>query len=202
MINIIKDKPLITEVNNYDVTLVGTNTYCTLSNGFQRDVMLWYQYVQDINMTTRYADASKLGTILECTKENEPTFCLLFITKGYNFRPHVEKDYLSYDALEKCLKLVNIKYKGKKIASPLLGTSRFDGNGNRDIIIKLFEDNLTDVDIDVYDYYQKSSQELRNERYYELKRLKSIDRVKHLELLKKYQAEAEYNFSRNKHTKR
>lgn len=202
MINFVKDKPLITEVNNYDVTLVGTNVYCTLSNGFQREVMLWYQYVQDINMTTRYADASKLGTILECTKENEPTFCLLFITKGYNFRPHAEKDYLSYEALEKCLKLVNIKYRGKKIAAPLLGTSRFDGNGNRDQVIDIIKRTLTDVDIDVYDFYQKSKEELKDERFYELKSLSRTDKKKFTEKLKQYRAEAEYNFSRNKHTKR
>ena len=202
MINIIKDKPLITEVGNYDVTLVGTNVYCTLSNGFQRDVMLWYQYAQDINMTTRYGDVSKLGTILECAKENEPTFCLLFITRGYNFRPHVESDYLSYEALEKCLKLVNIKYRGKKIAAPLLGASRFDGNGDRDVIIRLFNECLTDVNIDVYDYYQKSAKELKDERFYELQKLKWTDRAKYKELLNKYRAEAKYNFSRNKHTMR
>ena len=40
MINIIKDKPLITEVNNYDVTLVGTNTYCTLSNGLSFIILI------------------------------------------------------------------------------------------------------------------------------------------------------------------
>ena len=134
MINVIKDEDIYWHFREYDIILIGTNIYCTMSQGIQLKVMLNYPYVYEKNLETKYGDIDKMGTILECKSENEPTFCLCFIAKGYNFRPDLEKDYLSYDALENALKLVNIKYKGKKIACPLLGSSRFDGNGDKEKI--------------------------------------------------------------------
>ena len=56
MINIIKDIDLFDNVKDYDIVLVGTNIYCNLSQGFQRKVMLNYPYVQEMNMSTKYAD--------------------------------------------------------------------------------------------------------------------------------------------------
>jgi hypothetical protein len=82
MINIIKDIDLFDNVKDYDIVLVGTNIYCNLSQGFQRKVMLNYPYVQEMNMLTKYADKKKLGTILECKNEGNPTFLLLYITEG------------------------------------------------------------------------------------------------------------------------
>ncbi len=88
MINIIKDIDLYDHFNEYDIILIGTNIYCSMGQGIQLKVMLNYPYVYDKNLETKYGDMNKLGTILECTKEGEPTFCLCFIVKG-NFRPDV-----------------------------------------------------------------------------------------------------------------
>lgn len=159
MIEIVKDVDLIDHINEYDVNLIGVNIYGSMANGFAYKVMLDYPYVFNKNLETRYGDLTKLGTILECAEENEPTYCLCFIVKG-NFRPYDVKDYLDYEALEKCLRLVNIKYKGKNIACPLLGGSRFDGNGDRDKILELFNKCLTDVNVTIYDYFQKSRNEI------------------------------------------
>ena len=169
MINVIKDEDIYLHFREYDIILIGTNIYCTMSQGIQLKVMLNYPYVYEKNLETKYGDMDKMGTILECKSENEPTFCLCFITKGYNFRPDLEKDYLSYDALENALKLVNIKYKGKKIACPLLGSSRFDGNGNNKKILHIFKKTLTDVECTVFDYFQKSrAEEMKEVRDREL----------------------------------
>ena len=159
MINIIKDIDLYDHLNEYDIILIGTNLYYMMSHGIQLKVMLNYPYVYEENLKTKYADREKLGTILECAKDGEPTFCLCFITEGNNFRPDLQKDYLSYDALEKTLKLVNIQYKGKKIACPFLGTSRFDGNGDRDKVMEIFNKTMTDVNLTIFDYFQKSRDE-------------------------------------------
>ena len=149
MINIIKDIDLFEHVNEYEAVLIGTSTYCTMSQGIQLKVMLDYPYVYNKNLETKYGDPEKLGTILQCEHEKEPKFCLCFIYEG-NFRPDLKKDYLSYESLEKCLSLVNILYKGKRIATTLLGTSRFDGNGDREKVMEIFEDtgawNLPVVD--------------------------------------------------------
>ena len=94
MLTIIKDVNLEEHLGEYDLILVGTNEYCTMAQGFQRHVMVYYPYAMEANMKTKYGDPAKLGEILECPsdREGEPTFVLLFICHGFNFRPHVIKD--------------------------------------------------------------------------------------------------------------
>ena len=144
-------------VSEYEVVLVGTNTYCTLAQGFQRDIMLHYPDVQEKNMKTKYGDKNKLGTILECESEGI-TFILCFICEG-NFRPDLKQDYLNYGALKKCLSIINILYAGKKIAMTVMGASRFDGNGDKETILSLIEGVLKKCEVDVYDYFQMSKEE-------------------------------------------
>ena len=199
MINVIKDEDIYLHFREYDIILIGTNIYCTMSQGIQLKVMLNYPYVYEKNLETKYGDMDKMGTILECKSENEPTFCLCFITKGYNFRPDLEKDYLSYDALENALKLVNIKYKGKKIACPLLGSSRFDGNGDKEKILNIFKKALTDVECTVFDYFQKSrAEEMKEVRDRELA-VKKDNRKAYYEMVRKRKEEAEERFKKNGH---
>ena len=40
-----------------------------------------------------------------------------------------------------------------------MGSSRFDGNGDKERILKLMESILTKCDVDVYDYHQMSKDE-------------------------------------------
>lgn len=199
MINVIKDEDIYLHFSEYDIILIGTNIYCTMSQGIQLKIMLNYPYVYNKNLETKYGDMDKMGTILECKSENEPTFCLCFIVKGYNFRPDLEKDYLSYDALENALKLVNIKYKGKKIACPLLGSSRFDGNGDKEKILNIFKKALTDVECTVFDYFQKSrAEEMKEVRDRELA-VKKDNRKAYYEMVRKRKEEAEERFKKNGH---
>ena len=199
MINIIKDVDIYEHCAEYDAVLIGTNLYCTMSQGIQLKVMLNYPYAYDKNLETKYGDIEKLGTVLECKSEGEPTFCLCFITVGYNFRPDLQKDYLSYEALEKCLKLVNILYKGKKIACPLLGASRFDGNGDKEKIYEIFNKCLTNVDVTIYDYFQKSrAEEMKEVRDNELA-VKKVDRKAYYEMVAKRKKEADERYRKNGH---
>jgi len=198
MINIVKDIDLYEHVGEFDAVLIGTNIYCMMSNGIQLNVMLNYPYVYNKNLETKYGDPEKLGTILECKSDGEPTFCLCFICTG-NFRPDLNKDYLSYDGLEKCLKLINILYSGKNVATTLLGASRFDGNGDRDKIMKLFEDTITDVNLTIYDYHQKSRDEAVMELYDKELAVKRTDRKAYYEMVRKRKQEAEERFKKNGH---
>ena len=199
MINIIKDVDIYDHFSEYDAILIGTNLYCTMSQGVQLKVMLNYPYAYNKNLETKYGDKDKLGTVLECKSEGEPTFCLCFITKGYNFRPDLESDYLSYEALEKCLNLVNILYKGKNIACPLLGSSRFDGNGNKEKIYEIFNKTLKDVNFTIFDYFQKSrAEETKEVRERELA-VKKVDRKAYYEMVAKRKKEADERYRKNGH---
>jgi len=199
MIEIIKDIDLYDHFSEYDVILIGTNLYCTMSQGIQLKVMLNYPYVYNKNLETKYGDMDKLGTVLECTSEGEPTFCLCFITKGFNFRPDLESDYLSYEALEKCLRLVNILYKGKKVACPLLGSSRFDGNGDRDRIMEIFNNTTSDINLTIFDYFQRSRDEELTEVLRNESKVKETNREAYYEMVRKRKKEAEERFKKNGH---
>ena len=161
--------------------------------------MLNYLYVYNKNLETKFGDVAKMGNILECVNDGEPTFCLCFITKGYNFRPDLESDYLSYESLEKCLKLVNICYRGKKIATTLLGSSRFDGNGNRDRIYEIFGNCLTDVDCTIFDYFQKSRAEELKEVWSKELEVKKVDRKAFYKMVSERKKKAEERFRKNGH---
>ena len=199
MINVIKDIDIYDHFSEYDATLIGTNLYCTMSQGIQLKVMLNYHYAYEANLGTKYGDSEKLGTILECKSDGQPTFCLCFITVGYNFRPDLQKDYLSYEALESCLKLVNIKYKGKKIACPLLGSSRFDGNGDKERIYKIFNECMTDTDVTIVDYFQKSRAEEMKEWYTNEQQLKKRDYEAYNKAVAERKRKAEERFKNNGH---
>lgn len=199
MIDIIKNEDLYNHLNEYDAVLIGTNTYQVMSNGIQLQLMLNYPYVYEQNLKTKYADRRKIGTLCECKKEGEPTICLCFIAKGYNFRSDLESDYLSYDGLENCLKLVNVLYKGKHLASYLLGSSEFDGNGDRERIMNIFNDNIKDLDLTIYDYKQKSRMDFVKETMTKEFEMKKKDRKKYYEMVKKRKEEAEERFKKNGH---
>ena len=198
MIKVIKDVDLYNHVGEFDVVLVGTNNYCMMSQGIQLNIMLNYPYVYDRNLETKYGDPEKLGTVLECASEGEPTFCLCFICGG-NFRPDLQKDYLSYESLEKCLKLVNILYKGKNVATTLLGASRFDGNGDKEKILEIFNNCITDVNLTIYDYYQKSRSEQLNEIRNKELEVREKDRKAYYEMVRKRKKEADERFRKNGH---
>lgn len=200
MIKIVTGIDLYDDINKYDVILIGTNIYGYMAHGFQRKIMLNYPHVQEKNMSTKYGDESKLGTIVECKKENEPTFALLYINKG-RFRKGSDKDYLQYDSLEKCMQISNILYKGKKVACTFLGASKFDGNGNKERVFEILSKNSNNMDLSVYDYEQLSRHdELKNVRISEIK-LKEIDAEAYYEAVKKRKEEAEKRFKNNGHAR-
>lgn len=168
MIRVIEGIDLYDRIGEYDLIFVGTNINCNMAQGFQRKVMLNYPYAHVQNMLTKYGDVKKLGTIVECKSKGNPTFVLMYITKG-NYRPDLKSDFLSYESLEKCISLSNVLYKGRKAACTLLGGSRFDGNGDRDAILEIMERCSPDISIDVYDYFQKTvCEEMREVRMEEL----------------------------------
>ena len=74
MITVIKDVDIMQDISKYDTILIGTNVYCSMYQGVQRDIILNYPYVREKNLQTKYGDVAKLGTILECSEENENYF--------------------------------------------------------------------------------------------------------------------------------
>lgn len=148
MIEIVKDKDLIWDTDKYDVILVGTSIYNLLTQGFQSKMALKYPYIVEANNTTNYADNRKYGKRL--TIQGTPIISLMYIC-GY---PHSKRDYLNYDALEHSLKTANSEFKGQTVATTIIGSSLFDGNGDKERCMKLIEANTPDLKLTVYDFPQ------------------------------------------------
>jgi hypothetical protein len=155
MIDIIENEPLITHVNEFDATLVGTNCYQVMRNGFQYEIAKNYPYVLSENYNSKYADIRKLGTILECKMENKPLIFLLFISFGYNFKGD-NSPFVDYAAIEKAFKLLNLLYAGKHFATTMIGTTMYDGNGDIDKILNILNRTVTNFDLTLFDYNQES----------------------------------------------
>lgn len=148
MINIIKDIPLINEVFKYDVILVGMGLNNSMYRGFAYEVRINFPEVLEYEKANSpYGDTRKMGKTMEI-KSDGPIFCMCYVVAS-NGR------FINYDALASSLRIVSEKYKGKKIASSIIGSTEFDGKGDKDKIVGIFEKAFTDCDIDVYDYVQK-----------------------------------------------
>lgn len=176
MLKIIKDKDPIWETDNFDVILIGTSIYNQLNGGFQSKIKYKYPLVDEKNRETKYADFSKLGTRI--TINDTPIISLMYIC-GYP-RPNI--DTVDYDSLTKCLLTANAEFRGKKIMATIIGSSQFDGNGDKDKCLKIIKDSTKDLDITLYDYEQKKRiDEIREQKMY-LKSLQYTDIEKYNKL--------------------
>ena len=176
MLKIIKDKDPIWETDNFDVILIGTSIYNQLNGGFQSKIKYKYPIVDEKNRETKYADFSKLGTRI--TINDTPIISLMYIC-GYP-RPNI--DTVDYDSLTKCLLTANAEFRGKKIMATIIGSSQFDGNGDKDKCLKIIKESTKDLDITLYDYEQKKRiDEIREQKMY-LKSLQYTDIEKYNKL--------------------
>lgn len=176
MLKIIKDKDPIWETDKFDVILIGTSIYNQLNGGFQSKMKYKYPIVDEKNRETKYADFSKLGTRI--TINDTPIISLMYIC-GYP-RPNI--DTVDYDSLTKCLLTANAEFRGKKVMATIIGSSQFDGNGDKDKCLKIIEDSTKDLDITLYDYDQKKrADEIREQKMY-LKSLQYTDIEKYNKL--------------------
>jgi hypothetical protein len=174
MTQILKDRDLILDVDNYDVILVGTTIYSMLTNGFQSKIASKFPIVDEINAKTPYGNTNKYGKRITVDTIT-PIISLMYIA-GY---PHSKRAFLNEEALINCLSTANAEFKGEKVATTLVGTTRFDGNGDRDRILEIIEENTKDLDLYVYDYEQLDK---RVEREIIRKKLREED----YELYQKY----------------
>ena len=170
MTNYIQGEDLFNHIKEYDVVLIGTGIKNSKGNGFQYKIARNLKYVYDKLNETKYDDKNKFGTCLVVPAQyGFPTFVYCFICKS-RYRVDKNPDTLDYDALKSCLELVNKNFIGMKIASPLLGHNESEGCGNKEVIMSIFEDSCKNIDIDVYDYKQKTFKEEDDAIWYGLKK--------------------------------
>lgn len=164
MLTIIKNREPIYETEDYDVVLVGVSTHNTLMGNFQGKMGIKYPIVEDVNNSTPFGDLRKLGKRITIDKVGKPIISLMYICTY----PSIKSEFIDYKALENCLKTANAEFKGKKVMTTVLGTTRFDGRGNRRKCLKIIREYTKDLDLHVYDYEQISLREesVRQSKYF------------------------------------
>ena len=80
-----------------------------------------------------------------------------------------------------------------------MGNSRFDGNGDKDKILSIFNDTIKDLDLTIYDYYQKSRhEEMKEVREKELE-VKKEDSEAYYKMVRERKKKADERFRKNGH---
>lgn len=179
-VTIIKDKPLIEDIFQYDIIIVGTGIHNALGNGFQYDVKINFPCVEEAVKNTPYADIRKLGTVTVI--KHNPIFCVGFIHKG-GYRKDLNPVYLDYHALESILTLIDDNFENKRIATTLIGCSAFDGNGEKEKVLDFFSRLSDKNEYFIYDYEQRDYREVYNEKWAEIEAL--VGKIPYEELREK-----------------
>lgn len=160
--NIIHNKPLIEDIFNYDLIIIGTGIHNTLGNGFQYDMKINFPIIEETVKKTKYADPRKLGTVSVINMN--PIVCVGYIHKG-GYRSDLKNDYLDYEALKNVLELIDENFESKKIATTLIGCSQYDGNGDKNRVFSLFETLSDRNEYFIYDYEQRDYRTVNNEKW-------------------------------------
>lgn len=190
-ITIVKDKEPIYDVENFDVVLVGVSTHNQLYGNFQGKLGIKFPLIEKVYYNTPFGDRRKLGKRITID-DLKPIISLMFMCTV----PSRSKEFIDYEALERCLKTANAEFKGKRIIMTMVGSTRFDGKGDKNKCLKIIEENTKDLDVTIYDYEQISLVEEFDRHNAYFKKLKEKYRGNR-EMIKKIK---ELNIEMNKRT--
>lgn len=143
-------KEIVTNIPGYEVVLVPMGINNSFNSGFRKDIETNFDGIKEAEgQITRYGDKGKYGTISNVNIDGI-TFVFCYMDKG-GYRGG---DSVDYNALDSCLRLVSKRYAGRKIAAPLMGYGRFDGNGDKERILQIFKDRFdvegSETNVDLY----------------------------------------------------
>lgn len=162
MNTIIKDKEPIYDTDKFDVVLLGVSTHNMFMGNFQSKMAVKYPIIEKVNNSTPYGDIRKLGKRIT-VDDTKPIISLMYICKY----PSRKDNFIDYEALENCLKTANSEFKGKKVLTTVLGSTKFDGKGDKEKCLKIIEENTKDLDLYVYDFEQITiKEEIKRQNQY------------------------------------
>ena len=127
--------------NEVDYIAHGVNCSDGFGAGLARQIAKQYPATRKHYHMTFDKFGWKLGDV--CVTPDKILNCATQQTYGPN-----GMKYVSYDAIEKCMSFINAAYQGNRIGLPKIGAGL--GGGNWNIIEKIIEETLTDVDVTIY----------------------------------------------------
>jgi len=160
---IVKNKQLIEHIFEYDVVLFGMGINNAMNKGFSYDIAINFPEVKENEDSTGYGDTRKYGKI-HITSINQKLDVCACYCYNIGLKKNNNGVFVDYNALETCLETVSRDFRGKRIASPIIGQDEYDGNGDKEKIIAIYKKIFQNYDITLYDFIQ---QDFRRERYKE-----------------------------------
>ena len=162
MVTVIKNKEPIYDTDNFDVVLMGVSTHNMFMGNFQGKMAVKYPIIEKANNSTPYGDLRKLGKRVTID-EDRPIISLMYICTY----PSRKDNFIDYEALKNCLRTANAEFKGKKVLTTVLGSTKFDGKGDKEKCMQIIEENTKDLDLYVYDFEQITiKEELKRQSKY------------------------------------
>ncbi len=148
----VKNEPIINHIFEHEVILYPMNIYSSTRNGFRHEIEVNFHKVSEEERKTPYGDRRKYGTIFS-SEESGVTFVACYMYKTNYKKDGV--DTVDYESLKKCLSDVAFLFKGKNIATTVLGATEWDGNGNSRQIRDIIKSKLGDLNVTLYDFKQE-----------------------------------------------
>lgn len=143
MVTIINNITPINETDNYDVVMLGTTIYGEMTQGFQKEIADKYPNVNEVNMHQPYGDLRRLGTRLTIREKDKPIITLLYIC----CKEGRKKYALQMQHLIHALQTANNEFRGKRVLSPIIGASPWDGGRDADEMINIMERYTPDLNL-------------------------------------------------------
>lgn len=133
----------------YEGAAHGCNCFCTMGKGIAEEWARRLPIVLEVDKATKKGDRTKMGFYSEAITPHGIVYNMYT-----QFTFWDKKDMLSYEAIECCFKLLNLRYKVRKqeklIGIPRIGAGLARGDWTR--IQKIINDNTPNVEIELVEY--------------------------------------------------
>lgn len=123
-------------LNQADVLVHGCNCFCTMNSGIAKTIRMKYPKAYEVDKETVSGDKNKLGTYTIAEYRNDTP--VLKGRKIYIVNAYTQYSYgrdgkcrFEYDAFEKIVKDLDLKFKHKLIVMPWIGCGLAGGDRNK-----------------------------------------------------------------------
>ena len=130
-----------------EVVIQGCNCFNTMGAGIAAGIKNTWPGAYEEDWKTTKGDREKLGTF---TSFYDPATGATIVNAYTQFTYWDTNDMLSYKAIEKCMREIKERFKGKKIGMPKIGCGL--ARGDWGIVERIINDELEGEDVTVYIY--------------------------------------------------
>lgn len=141
-----KQKNLIDALleDEIDVLVHGCNCFNTMGAGIAKQIKFQFPEVYKLDCTTKKGNRSKLGTTNYVEYKRNYHHGKFYVVNCYTQFTYWDiHDMLDYNAVESCMKQINLTFQNMRIGLPKIGAGLARGNWNK--IEKIIENTLIDM---------------------------------------------------------